>query len=66
MTELDRAVIVAVVAIGMVEMPFYQIVDVIAVGNRLVAAVCPVFVLGIVTIALVAIRAVRRVGGIHV
>ena len=58
--------IVAVVAIGMVEMPLHKIVDMIAVGNRLVATVLPVFVLGIVTIALVAIRAVGRVGGIHI
>ena len=53
--------IVAVFTVGMVEMPLHHIVDVIAVGYCLVAAIRSVFVLGIVTIALVAVGAVGRV-----
>ena len=34
----DGAMIIAMIAVGMMQMPIDQVVDVIAVGNRLVAA----------------------------
>jgi hypothetical protein len=38
----EGSVVIAMIAVGMMEVPGNQIVDVAAVGNRLVAAVRPV------------------------
>ena len=46
--HLDRAVIVAVVAVNVVQMPIYEVVDVIAVRDGGVAASGPVDVVRIV------------------
>ena len=48
----------------MVKVPCHQIIHVIAVGNRFVAAVFPMFVLGAVRTAVVALGAVTRIRGI--
>ncbi|HTF72479.1 MAG TPA: hypothetical protein VK638_58400, partial [Edaphobacter sp.] len=61
----DIAVVVAVVAIGVMQVPGYQIVDVVTVGNGHVSAICPMLMGGIMAFALMTVCAVRRVGGIH-
>jgi hypothetical protein len=48
--ELNLAVIVAVVAVGMVQMPVHQVIDVVAVRHRFVAAVRAMLV-GLVVLA---------------
>ena len=55
--------IVAVVPIGVVEVTFHNVVDVVAVRNRLVAAVCTVLVTGLVAVTLVPFGAFRRIVG---
>jgi hypothetical protein len=60
--HLNLAVVVAVVAVGVVQMPLDQVIDVVAVRHRLVAAARPVLVLLVVPAAVVARRAGRRVG----
>jgi hypothetical protein len=55
-------VVVAVVAVWVVKVTADQVVDVLAVRDRLVAAVRPVFVFGIVVGAVVAGRAVSGIG----
>jgi polyferredoxin len=59
--QLYGTVIVAVVAIGVMEVAFHDVVNVLAVRNRLVAAVCTVLVTGLVAVALVTVGAVRRI-----
>lgn len=56
--------VVAVVAIGMMQVPGYQIVDMVPVGNRLVSAVGPMPMGGIMAFALMPVRTVRRVSGV--
>jgi hypothetical protein len=56
-----RAVVVAVIAVRMMEMPGNQIIDVIAMGNRLVAATRPMDVPRFVAAALVAGRTNVRI-----
>jgi hypothetical protein len=59
-------VVVAVVAVRMVQVPIYQVVGVVAVGNSGVAAVWAVLVVLLVTATIVVWRAngwVRRVDG---
>ena len=53
--------VIAVIAVGMMEMSGDQVVDVIAVGNRLVAAVRPVNVSRFVAVALVTGRTSVRI-----
>jgi hypothetical protein len=43
--------IVAVIAVGMVQMPIYEIVDVVAVGHRLVSTARSVNVIGVMSLA---------------
>ena len=59
--ELNRTVIVAVSPVGMGEMTLHHIVNVIAVGNCLMAAIRSMPVLCIVTVACMAVGAVGRV-----
>jgi hypothetical protein len=58
-------VIVAVVAIRVVQMTVHQIVDVIAVGNRLMAAVGTMLVLGAMCSAVMTAGAVGRIGRVY-
>jgi hypothetical protein len=60
--HFDGPVVVAVVAVRVVKVTADQVVDVLAVRDRLVAAVRPVFVFGIVVGAVVAGRAVGGIG----
>lgn len=63
---LDATVVIAVIAVRMVQVPVHQVVGVVAVGNCRVAAVRAVFVALLVTATFVAWRAsgrVRRVDG---
>jgi hypothetical protein len=57
----DGPMVVAVVAVRMVQVPVDEVVDVVAVRDRWVSAVGPVFVVGGVTAALVFGRASPRV-----
>ena len=59
--ELNRTVMVAVIAVGMVEMTLHHIVDVIAVRNCLMAAIRSMPVLCIVAVACMAVGAVGGV-----
>ena len=62
--ESDRAVVVAVLAVRVVQVAVDEVVDVVAVGNRLVTAAGAVDVGGVVTAAAVirgAVGGVRRV-----
>lgn len=63
--ELNVAVIVAVVAIRVVQMTVHQIVDVIAVGNRLMAAVGTMLVLRAMCSAVMTAGAGGRIGRVH-
>ena len=58
---LYGAVVVTVVAVGMVQVTAHQVIGVIAVGNRLVPAARPVFVSLLVGAAVVVGRAGARV-----
>ena len=60
--HVDTAVVVAVVAVGVVQVAVDQVVHVVAVRDGFVAATGTVHVVGIVAVAVVAGRAVRRVG----
>jgi hypothetical protein len=55
-------VIVAVLAVWVMEMSAHQVIDVIAMGHCLVAAVWPVDVVGFVRATVVARSAVGRIG----
>jgi hypothetical protein len=59
--HLDRAVVVAVVAMRVVKVAADEVVDVIAVRNRLVSAVRSVLMVGVVLGAVVIGRAVAGV-----
>lgn len=59
--QLDRPVVVAVPAVGMVQVASDQVVEVVAVGDRLVAAALAMTVDGVVRAARVLRRAVPRV-----
>jgi hypothetical protein len=56
-------VIVAVVAVRVVQVALHQVVDVVAVRHRLVAAPWPMLVVGVVPLAAVAGRAAVGIGG---
>ena len=64
--QLDRSVVIAVVTIGVMQVPAYQVINVLAVWDSLVTAVGAVFVVfgvraaGVVRRALVGIGGVRR------
>jgi hypothetical protein len=60
---LHRTVVVAVVAVRVVEVVAHQIVDMVTVGHRFVAAARAVAVCRVVAAAGVARRAVSRIGG---
>ena len=61
--ERYRAVIVAVVAVGVMQMPIDEVADVIAVRNRRVTTVGSVYVVGVMAIAFVGATAIGvRVG----
>jgi len=60
--DRHRSVIVAVVAVRMVKMPIYKIVDVIAVRHRLVSTTRAMYVIRIVSLASMCRRAAGRVG----
>ena len=64
--ELDLAVVIAVIAIRVMEVVIHQIVDVVTVGDRLVAAVRTVLVFRAVCSTVVAIGAVCRVRGVGI
>jgi hypothetical protein len=59
------AMIVAVVAIRMMQMPGYQIVDVVAMGNGHMPAIDSMLMVLIMAVTLMAIRAICRVGSIY-
>jgi hypothetical protein len=61
-----RAVVVAVVAVRMVQVTADQIVHVVTMGHRLVSAPGPVDVIGRVGVAAMLGRADRRIGAIDV
>jgi hypothetical protein len=63
--DADGAVIVAVAAVGMMEVVLDQVVDVVPVGHGLVTAPRAVLVIGVVAGAAVVRRAVGRVVGVH-
>jgi hypothetical protein len=54
-------VIVAVVAVGVMQVPVDQVVDVVAMRHRLVTAVRAVDVVGVVALTLVVGCALRRI-----
>ena len=64
--QLKGAVIVAVIAIRMMEVTAHQIVDVVAMGHCLVAAVRTVLVFRAVRTTVVTLGAIGGVGGIDV
>ena len=49
--QLYGTVIVAVVAIGVMQVAFHDVVNVVAVWDRLVAAVCIVLMIGLMAVA---------------
>lgn len=57
------AVIVTMAVVRMVQVTFYQVIHMVVVWNRLMAAVCAVRMLCVVAAAVVAIRAICGVGG---
>ena len=57
--------IVTVITVGVVQVALYQVIDVIPMGHRLVAAVGPVLVRFIMSVALVVRCASFRVGRVH-
>ena len=61
---LHGAVVVAVVAMGMVQVPTHDVVDMVAMGNGLVAAVGTVGVSGVMTAAGVGGGAVGGIVGV--
>ncbi len=61
---MDRAVIVAVSVVGMMEMAVHQIIDMVAMGNGFVSASRAVLVVGFVGLARVVGRASGWIGGI--
>jgi hypothetical protein len=56
--ELNSAVVVAMIAIWVVEVAIHQVVNVIAVGNCLMTAIRPVLVLGTMRSAVMAVGTV--------
>lgn len=61
--DLQRTVVVAVIAVRMVQMTVDQIVDVVAVRHRFVAAARPVHMTGAMAGTVMLRRAAVRVGG---
>lgn len=59
----DRTVVVAVIAMRVVQVTLYEVVDVIAVGNRFVATVGTMLMLGVVPRTVVRRSADVWVGG---
>jgi hypothetical protein len=57
--------IVAVVAVGVVQMAIHQVIYVIAMGHCLVAAVAPMSVRLLMSVTLVAWRASFRIRRVH-
>ena len=57
--------VIAVIAVRVMQVAVNQVVDVISVGNGLVATIDAVLVVGIVSIAIVTIGAVRGVRGAY-
>ncbi len=57
--------VIAVVAIRVMEMSVDQIVDVVSMRNGFVTAICAVLVRGIVSVALVSVGAIGGVRGVH-
>ena len=63
--DLDRAVVIAVLAMRMVQVPVDEVVDVVAMRDRGVTAIGAVLVVGGVALAAVLGRAVRGVVAVH-
>lgn len=63
--DLDRPVVVAVIAVRMVEVPVHKIIDVVAVRDRFVAAAGAVDVFGQVRATRVAFGALVRIRAGH-
>ena len=60
--ELDRAVVITMVTVWVMEMTVNQVIDMVAMGNLLVSAVWAVDVRGVMTRALMSWRTGRRIG----
>ena len=63
--DLQRAVVIAVAAMRVMQVAFYQVVDMVAVRHRFVAAIGTVDVSCVVTGAIMASRASVRVRRVH-
>jgi hypothetical protein len=59
--DFDRTVIITVIAVWMMQVTLYEIIDVVAVGHRLVPAIAAVFVRALMTAAIVVGCAALRV-----
>ena len=64
--QINRAVVVAMPLMYMVQMARDEVVGMIAVGNRFMSAAAAVLVTAIVTAAGVSAAALRRILGIHI
>jgi len=63
--QFQLAVIVAMVAVMVVQMALHKVIDVIPMGHCLVAAVCPMYVRFIMAGAFVVRRAFVRICRVH-
>jgi len=63
--HFQLAVIVAVVAVTVVQVAFHQVIDVISMGHCLVAAVCPMNMRFVMPVAFVIWCAFVRVCRVH-
>jgi hypothetical protein len=61
LNELNRAVVITMVTVGMVQVTIHQIIDVIPMGHCLMATARPVHMVFIVPRAAMAVRTVFRV-----
>ena len=61
---MERAVVVAMPVVDMVEVAVHEKVDVVAMGDGFMPTICAVLVAGLVGIAGVVGRALGRVGGV--
>jgi hypothetical protein len=59
--DFDRTVIITVIAVWMMQVALYEIIDVVAVGHRLVPAIAAVFVRALMAAAIVVGCAALRV-----
>lgn len=58
--------IVAVIAIGVMEVAVHEVINMVAMGNSFMAAVWTVLVFRAVRVAPVSMSAVGRVGSVHI